>query len=187
MTAEDVRENGPFDIDEVDLDADEIERLDLGTLVLTLPEGAEVELQADSDSRQATGVVVRKGESELVMTLISIPKSGVDIDAEQAEIEASHKSQGAESTIVAGPLGPEVRSTLTVKNEQGQRGRMGFRVWQVAGPRWMLRGMVRGRAAMQANYTGELLTWYDCFCNVVVRRGDTAFPPDVVIPLTPRE
>ncbi len=187
MTSEDVRENGPFDIDEVDLDADDVERLDLGTLVLTVPDGAEVELQADSDVGQASAVVVRRGDSDLVLTLISIPKSGVDIAAEQDEVVASHKSQGADSTVVAGPLGPEVRSTLTHKNEQGQRARMGFRVWQVAGPRWMLRGMVRGRAAMQANYTGDLLTWYDCFCNVVVRRGDTAFPPDSIIPLNPRE
>ncbi|MGL5248364.1 MAG: DUF3710 domain-containing protein, partial [Brooklawnia sp.] len=47
----DWREDGPFDISEVDLDADEVERLDFGCVVLTPFEGIQMQLQVDQRTK----------------------------------------------------------------------------------------------------------------------------------------
>ena len=60
----DWREDGPFDISEVDLDADEVERLDFGCVVLTPFEGIQMQLQVDQRLQLQGGQ--RRGVSLLV-------------------------------------------------------------------------------------------------------------------------
>ncbi|PIE98946.1 MAG: hypothetical protein CR979_03555, partial [Propionibacterium sp.] len=59
----DWREDGPFDISEVDLDADDVERLDLGSVVVTPFNGMQMQLQADEETKKVSAILIIKGES----------------------------------------------------------------------------------------------------------------------------
>ena len=58
-------------------------------------------------------------------------------------------------------------------------------MWVVEGPRWLLRGIVYGQAAIE---DGRRLTavadLLSAFRQVVVRRGDQAMAPGDLLPLT---
>src|SRR5690606_22626403 len=52
------RDWGPFDIEEVDLDADDTKRLDLGTLVVTPFEKMTMQLQVDKAKEKVQAILV---------------------------------------------------------------------------------------------------------------------------------
>ena len=63
----DLREDGPFDLTEVDLDADEIERMDFGSIILTPFENMQIQLQVDQATNQ---VRIRAISRERWVTII---------------------------------------------------------------------------------------------------------------------
>jgi len=50
--SQDWREEGPFDIDEVDLEADGVPRLDLGALIVTPEDDMQIQIIADAATRR---------------------------------------------------------------------------------------------------------------------------------------
>ena len=68
---------------------------------------------------------------------------------------------------------------------EGQQAYHVSRTWFAQGPRWLLRGVLMGEAALSEGFeddTAELL--FEFFCNAVVKRGDEPKVPGDLIPMS---
>lgn len=169
----DYRDEGPFDIDEVDLDGDEITRIDLGTMIITPFPGAELRLNVVEGTRQVVSVMIGSGNSALDLTPVAAPASGGVWADERAQLISDTEEAGGSVELVEGPFGTEVRRTVPVKGADGQDAYQPTRTWMAQGPRWALRGVLYGEAALSEALTEDpVLPLFDAFRDVIVRRGD---------------
>ena len=177
------REDGPFDIDEVDLDADDVERIDFGSLIVTPFENMQMQIQLDQASGAVQSLLVVQGNSAIEVALFAAPASTVMIDEVHEEMVRGTAAQGGEANVGPGPMGAELRRIVPMKGPDGEDGYHVSRTWLAQGPRWLLRGVLMGESALgeKLDATGQLLLEF--FCNLVVRRDDSPRVPGDVIPL----
>jgi hypothetical protein len=186
LDARDWRTEGPFDITEVD-DVDgtpELPRIDLGSMVLAGLPGAELRLQMSEETQQIVSAMLIHGDSALELGAYAAPRSGGLWRELREEIMASATEAGGSASLGEGPFGVELRRLIPVTTPEGEQGYQPSRMWVAEGPRWLLRGIVYGQAALEEGLdatAGELVT---AFQNVVVRRGDEAMAPGDLLPLT---
>lgn len=177
------REDGPFDIDEVDLDADDIARIDFGSLIVTPFENMEMQIQVDQETGQVQSFLVVQDGSALEVALFAAPSNGQMIGQVHEEMIEGTQSQGGEASVAQGLLGAELRRVVPMEGPDGQQGYHVSRSWLSQGPRWLLRGVLMGQSAMEEELdpTGRLLMEF--FCNLVVRRDDRPRVPGDIITL----
>lgn len=184
LDAKDWREEGPFDISEVDLDADDVVRLDLGSLVFTPSEGMGLQLQVEEESQSVAAVLATVGQSAIEIALFAAPKSASMLAEVRESMITDTESAGGVVTLSEGPFGVEVRRELLVTGERGQRFTHLSRTWLVQGPRWLLRGTLVGRAAQESDQDeGEGLELFEFFANTVVRRDGHPVAAGDLIPM----
>ena len=85
--------------------------------------------------------------------------------------------------MVEGPFGVELRRLLPVTTPDGEQGYQPSRMWVVEGPRWLLRGIVYGQAALEDGVDGPVEPLITAFRQVVVRRDEQAMAPGDLLPL----
>ncbi len=177
------REDGPFDIDEVDLDADDITRLDFGSLVVTPYENMQMQIQIDQDSGEVQSLLVVRDNSALEVALFAAPSTGEMISQIHQEMISGTEAQNGQAAVTEGPLGAELHRVVPMTGPDGQSGYHVSRSWLAQGPRWLVRGVLMGDAAVgeELDSTGQLLMEF--FCNLVVRRDERPRVPGDVIPL----
>ncbi|MGA4507588.1 DUF3710 domain-containing protein [Propionibacteriaceae bacterium G1746] len=180
----DLREDGPFDITEVDLEADEIERLDFGALILTPFDDMQMQLQVDQSTGQVQSALVMAGQSAIEVALFAAPARTSMVSDVIDEMAAAATEAGGESGVHDGPFGPEIRRMIPVQTEEGEAYHVS-RTWFAQGPRWLLRGVLMGEAAQtgEAELEGDGELLFEFFCNVVVKRGDEPMVPGDLIPM----
>ena len=178
------RDEGPFDIDEVDLDEDDVQRIDLGALVVTPFEEMQLQLQVDEPRQQVQSFLVGDGTSAMEVALFAGPRRTSMLAEIREEITAATEKEGGEVTLLEGPFGVELRRRQPVTDAQGRRGTRVSRTWLVGGPGWVLRGIVFGRAALEPEDEDASIALLECFGNLVVRRGTAPAAPGSLIPLT---
>lgn len=179
------RAEGPFDITEVDLDADEVERVDLGALVLTPFPGMQLQLQVNENTQKVQALLVLDGaESGLEVALFGAPKSTLMAPEIRSDMLEQGAEQGGEVTQRPGPFGTELHLVMPVTGPDGEQMYHVSRTWLAQGPRWMLRGVLMGRAATEEGVDGAALTLFEFFSNIVVRRGDAAVAAGDLIALS---
>lgn len=183
QASQDWREDGPFDISEVDLEDDEVERLDLGTMILTPSEGMEIQLQVMPGTTEAPAALLLQDQSGMEIALFAAPASGGFVDEVRRDIVATTREQGGVAEVHEGPFGPEVRRVLQIVDEEGQELVHQARIWLVEGPRWMLRASVMGEACFDETLDGAAYPFLEFMKNVVVRRGDRPRPAGDVLPM----
>jgi hypothetical protein len=191
LDARDWRGEGPYDIKEVDHDDREDEdddeaalRIDLGSLILTPFPDAELRLQVTEDTSQIVSAMLISGNSALELGAYAAPRSGGLWAELREDMMASSTEAGGSAALVEGPFGVELRRLLPVTTPEGEEGYQPSRMWVAEGPRWLLRGIVYGQAALEEGVeppTEELL---NAFRQVIVRRGDEAMAPGDLLPLT---
>lgn len=180
----DVREDGPFDAAEVDLSADEVERLALGPLTITPFEGMSLQFQGDPETQQVYSAVVMHENSALQVELFAAPTSG-GLAAELREDTIVEAQQGGGSTETAdGPFGQEVKRVLPVEGPEGEQLFHVSRLWLVDGPRWVLRGTLMGQAALATGEEPPSDVFAEFFRNIIVHRDDTPRVPGELLTLT---
>lgn len=184
VDARDWRSDGPFDIDEVDLEGDQVGRMDLGALVITPIDGMEVRFQVEQTSARATAVLLMHRDSAMELSLYAAPRSGGLWKDVRAEVEQISRQQGGTAELVEGPFGVEVRRMMPVTTPEGQQGLQPSRMLMVEGPRWALRAVVYGQAAVNVDDPAVTQDLREVFRDTVVRRGDQPMPPGNLIPLT---
>jgi hypothetical protein len=173
-----VRAGGPFDRSEVpSLDG----RLDLGALWLTGAPGMELRLEVEEESQNVVGVTAVLGESAVQLQAFAAPRSEGIWDEIRTEIAASITSQGGTADKVSGPLGTELRAQMPGQGPDGRTVFSPVRFVGVDGPRWFLRAVLSGQAAVDEGAASTLL---DLVRGTVVVRGDEAMAPRELLSLT---
>jgi hypothetical protein len=170
------REHGPYDLDEVE---GRENRVDLGALWLPAISGMELRLEVDQRSQQVNAATVVLGESALQLQAFAAPRSSGLWSEIRDEIRRSVERQGGTAEEHEGDLGPTLRTRMP--SESGGRTVFAPATFVgVDGPRWFLRGVISGRAAIDDAEAGRLV---DLFRDVVVVRGVEPMAPRELIPL----
>lgn len=148
------------------------QRVDLGSL--QIPATPETEVQVNvADDRIVAATVVR-GESALQLHAFAAPKrSGLWDDVRQELIDEL-RSAGGTGDETDGPFGLEVTAQVPVGDPARPGATQPVRFLGVDGPRWFLRGVISGPAAVRRELAHPL---EDVFADVVVIRGDHPAPP----------
>ena len=171
------RSRGPYDRSEVD---DPGHRLDLGGLQVGAVDGMELRLEVDSEQQTVTSAIAVLGDSAAQLQAFAAPRSGGLWAEIREEIATSITTQGGTAEQAAGPLGPELRTRMP---QAGPGGRTVFapaRFVGVDGPRWFLRAVLSGPAAIGDEAAAPL---YDIIRETVVVRGDSPMAPREMLPL----
>lgn len=164
------RESGPWDAGE---DYPRRERVDLGGLCLPVDPGFEVQLNLAGD--QIVGAVVVFEESALQVHAFAAPKRSGIWDEVRAELAEGVRSAGGTAEERQGPFGVELAAQVPAEGTAQP-----VRYIGVDGPRWFLRAVISGRAALDA---GTAATLEDVVRDIVVVRGDEPMAPKEPIEL----
>ncbi len=169
--------DGPFDRSVVD---DDSEYLNLGSIWLKGQQGLELRLEVNEQEQQITGVTAVLGESAVQLQAFAAPRTeGVWVDIRN-EIAASITDAGGTAEVQTGHFGEEL---LTRMPQNGPDGRTVFvpaRFIGIDGPRWFLRAVVSGRAAIEPEAASVV---HEIIRTAVVDRGDEARPPRELLSL----
>ncbi|UOE21728.1 DUF3710 domain-containing protein [Thermobifida halotolerans] len=177
------RARGPWDASE---DAPEIQRVDLGAL--RVPVGPDIEVQVNVAKQQnqnkVIGVTIVNGKTAVQVQPFAAPKT-TGLWAEiREEVVAEIARSGGRSEEFAGTFGPEVRAIVPVPgktNDKGQQLAQPMRFIGVDGPRWFLRGVIRGEGAVRPEAAARI---EEIFAGIVVVRGHQPIPPRDLLELT---
>ncbi|WP_420823653.1 DUF3710 domain-containing protein [Terracoccus luteus] len=170
-------DEGPFDRSHVQ---DDSEYLNLGALWLRGKQDMELRLEVNEQEQQITGVTALIGESAVQLQAFAAPRTeGVWVDIRN-EIAGSITDAGGTAEVVTGEFGQELMTRMPQNAPDGRVVFMPARFIGVDGPRWFLRAVVSGRAAVEPEAADEV---YEVIRTAVVDRGDEAMPPRELLAL----
>jgi hypothetical protein len=161
---------GPFDIDDFDDPAvAELARLDLGSVLIPMPEAGQLQVElTETGVPSAVWVVTPNGR--FTIAAYAAPKTGGLWREVAGELAESLRKDSAQVSIKDGPWGREVVGTASGV----------VRFIGVDGYRWMIRCVVNG-----AHETIDALDQEAraALADTVVRRGDTPLPVRTPLPV----
>lgn len=167
----------PLDRSEVDDDSD---YLNLGAIWLRGQQGMELRLEVNEQEQQITGVTAVIGESAVQLQAFAAPRTeGVWVDIRN-EIAASIVDAGGTAEVLTGEFGEELLTRMPQAGPDGRTVFMPARFVGIDGPRWFLRAVVSGRAAIEPEAAAEI---HDVIRTAVIDRGEDAMPPRELLPL----
>lgn len=155
------RDDGPFD--ESEAPDDDFPRLDLGSVRIPVPDGAQLQVEMDP-SGPVRAVHVLTPVGQLTLNAYAAPKSGGLWREVCGELAEQLRSDGATVRSQVGDWGQELSASL---------GEVALRFVGVDGPRWMLRGVVAGPPEL-ADTSAEALR--EMVRSTVVVRGTQPMP-----------
>jgi hypothetical protein len=157
---------GPFDIDDFDDPSDAaVGRLDLGSVLIPMPEAGQVQVElTQTGVPSAVWVVTPNGR--FTIAAYAAPKSAGLWREVAGELAESLRKDAPKVTIEDGPWGREV---VGVAADGGGV----VRFMGVDGYRWMIRCVVNGPPDHVAALADEAR---NALADTVVRRGETPFP-----------
>lgn len=167
---------GPYDVD--DAPEDELPRIDLGSLRVPMIEGLEVRLDMDEATGEPTQLVLADGDSMLQLGVFAAPRSAGMWAEIRAEIASSLKETGGTAEETVGPLGPELSASVPTGDPS-----VPFAAARFVGvdrPRWFLRGLFSGPAAVDQAAADRL---FFALRGTIVVRGKDAMPIRDPLPL----
>lgn len=173
----DPRADGPFDIDEIELGADEVTRIDLGTLIITPWQGLNLQLQVNEATKQVRAVTGIWRKSGLEVALFAAPASGGLADEFREDLVEEAEQAGGTAELAQGPFGSEVRRVMPQAGPNGEQLFHVSRIWFAEGPRWLLRGTLLGEAALAEGGEAKAGPFVELFRNIIVRRGSKPMVP----------
>ena len=176
------RTGGPFDVTEVD---GRDGRVDLGALWMRGVAGMELRLEIDQESQQVNAATAVLEDSALQLQAFAAPRSGGLWDEIRGEIAAAVETKGGTAEEHEGSLGTELRTRMPSAGPDGRTVFAPATFLGVDGPRWFLRGVLSGRAAIDEGAATALV---DVFRAAVVVRGTEPMAPRELLPLAlPRD
>lgn len=171
------RDHGPWDVSEVESIG---RRVDLGSIWLPPRDGMELRMEVDRNTKVVTAAAVALGESRLQVQAFAAPKTEGVWDEIRAELAESVTKQGGTVDDVPGPFGRELLARLPVRTPEGRTGHRAVRFLGVDGPRWFLRAVIGGKAAVDVKAAEELEALLG---DIVVVRGTEPRAPRDLLPL----
>ncbi|WP_408065886.1 DUF3710 domain-containing protein [[Mycobacterium] vasticus] len=162
--------DGPFDIEDFDDPAAATTaRLDLGSVLVPMPEGAQVQVElTDAGVPSAVWLVTANGRFNIAA--YAAPKSAGLWREVAGELADALRKDSASVSIIDGPWGREVLGSATGS----------VRFIGVDGYRWMVRCVVNGRPETMDALAAQAR---EALADTVVRRGDTPMPVRTPLPV----
>ena len=168
-------ETGPWDAAEPH---SELPRVDLGSILVPVLEGTDIQLVFAE--QHGAWVTVRYQLSELQLQAFAAPKRAGIWDEVRGEIVNEINGTGGRCQERQGPFGTEVVAEVPAEPNQPASGVRPIRFIGVDGPRWFLRGLLAGAAAVDPAAAAPLEA---VFRETVVVRGDHPVPPRELLEL----
>jgi hypothetical protein len=134
----------------------------------------ELRMEIDPNSGIVTAVTVQLDESTIQVQAFAAPRSEGIWDEIRAEIAHSITEQGGTVDDLPGPFGRELLARMPIRTPEGRTGHRPARFIGADGPRWFLRGVIAGKAAVDPAAAERL---EQVFAQTVVVRGTEARPP----------
>jgi Protein of unknown function (DUF3710) len=167
---------GPYDVG--DAPSDEIPRIDLGSLKVPMVDGVEVRLDMDEATGEPTQLVLADGDSMMQLGVFAAPRSSGIWAEIRGEIAESLQGTGGSAEEVDGPFGTELVASVPTGDPS-----VPFAPARFVGvdrPRWFLRGLLSGPAAVDGGAAERLVF---ALRGTVVVRGTEAMPIRDPLPL----
>jgi hypothetical protein len=168
---------GPFDASERD---EEGHYIDLGGLMVRPAPDVNIRIDVDQKRQNVVSVTFQHEGSSLQVQAFAAPKSRGLWPEIRTELAESIRSQSGVADVTDGPLGRQVTAKVPAALPNGGRGFKVARFVGVDGPRWFLRGVISGDAAVKEQAARPL---EDVFRSLVVVRGDQPMAPRDLLPL----
>jgi hypothetical protein len=162
---------GPFDVSEIESQDGYV---DLGALLIAPREGLQLRLEVEEATQRVVAVTMDLDGSSLQLQAFAAPRSEGLWDEIREQIGQSVGSQGGQVEEIQGSFGTELVAKLPVGGSDGTHGYRVARFIGVDGPRWFLRGVLGGEAALDRDAAAAL---EDLFRQIVVVRGENPMPP----------
>jgi len=149
------------------------ERIDFGSLLVPVRDGYDVQVFVSEE--EGISIAVVHGESGLQIQPFAAPRSAGLWHEVMPEIAEEVAKAGGESSEQDGPFGPELLASVVPQGPDFHDvPPQPLRFMGADGPRWFLRGLISGPAAVDPQLA---LPFEEIFADVVVVRGDHAEPP----------
>jgi hypothetical protein len=169
--------DGPIDRADIEDDGD---YLNLGSIWLKGQQGMELRLEVNEQEQQITGVTAVLGESAVQLQAFAAPRTeGVWVEIRN-EIAKSITDAGGTAEVRSGEFGEELLTRMPQSGPDGRTVFMPARFLGVDGPRWFLRAVVSGRAAIEPEAAEAV---HEVIRTTVIDRGTDAMPPRELLPL----
>lgn len=153
--------------------------VDLGGVKVLPREGLQLRLEVEEATKRVVAVALDYVESTLQVQPFAAPRSSGLWHEIREQIAEQIRRQGGRIEEKQGPFGPELRAEVPAQGQQGGDTRIA-RFIGVDGPRWFLRGVIAGKAAVDPEAAEQV---EDLFRSIVVVRGTAPMPPRDLIPL----
>lgn len=165
--------SGPYDIDEVGEESAVASRLDLGSVLVPIPAGGQIQVEmAPNGAPQNVHLVTRHGR--ITVSAYAAPKSPGQWREVAAELAETMRNDNAGVSVESGPWGRELH---------GRTPNADLRFIGVDGFRWMVRCVVAAPAG-NADADSELVAIArSVVADTVVRRGTDPHPVRTPLPV----
>lgn len=173
------RSDGPWDSSEVAAD-DEVIRLDFGSLQVPGVDGMSVSLEMEEASQQVVAITISIGDAAVQLQPFAAPRSGDFWQEVRAELKKGITTSGGTVDEGRGTLGSHISATVPTLTPEGENVMQSVRFVGVDGPRWLLRGVLLGKAATSDR---EAELFEDIMRGCVVVRGQQPMAPGDLLPL----
>lgn len=171
------RSRGPLDASEA---PDTAGMIDLGSLRIKPVTGMNLNLEVEQNSQTIVAVALELDGSRVQLQAFAAPKSDVLWPGISSQIDQSVTAQGGRTDRRNGRFGEELLARVPSTGPDGSQGVMIARFVGIDGPRWFLRAVFGGPAAINEEAATAL---EDLLSAVVVDRGQEPMPPAELLPL----
>ncbi|MFD4640301.1 DUF3710 domain-containing protein [Lentzea sp. NPDC058436] len=150
---------------------DDVDRLDLGSVLLPMPDEAQLQVEMDQQTNAVRAVHILTPVGQLTVSAFAAPKSGDLWKEVGAELIDGLKEDGARINRENGEWGEEI----TARNQ-------GVKILFVGidRPRWMLRGVAAGP---EEHFEQNAEALREMLRGTVVVRGEQPMPPRTPLPV----
>ena len=170
---------GPWD--ESEFTGERGEYLNMGALLVRPVSGVDVRMEVNQQTKLPQAVHLDFRDGSVQLQVFTAPKSSGLWDEVRAELVAGLRRDGGDPTVSEGPLGLQVNARFPGTTSDGREGYRLARFVGIDGPRWFLRAVFTGGAAVPGT-TSEVLD--DAARALVVVRGQDPHPPRDLLELT---
>lgn len=169
---------GPLDVSQLD---SRDGYLDLGAVLVRARPGLGVRLEVDERTKRPRALALDLAGGSVQVQAFAAPKSEGLWDEVRRELVQSLRTGNGEPTVEEGPFGLQVLTRFPATASDGTRGFRLARFVGIDGPRWFVRAVFTGAAAVTAEPAAAL---EQVVRELVVVRGDRPMPPRELLPLT---